>query len=68
MTTPSDGAAWACYHPNGEYPHPEVIPINDVVPHEFGFECACGPILKEGVLVHYSLDGREHHEPDGPVT
>lgn len=37
----------------------EVIPIDDLKEHIEGMECHCKPIIKDGVIVHSSYDGRE---------
>lgn len=48
-----------------------VIPLNDLIGHEDNGTCICGPTWKpihipggpaQRMLVHHSLDGREHHE------
>lgn len=50
-----------------------VVPLDDVIVHDFGPACPCGPTPRpearpDGtygwVVVHHSLDGREQHEPD----
>lgn len=49
-------------------------PVNDLVEHDTGGDtCICGPTTEavfrdDGSngwhVIHHSLDGREHHEPD----
>lgn len=49
-----------------------VMPINDLIEHDgTGTDCPCGPtteaVFREDgsngwMVVHHSLDGREHHE------
>ena len=48
-----------------------VLPADDLVEHELGPRCACGPrdepvVRQDGsigwVTVHHSLDGRERNE------
>lgn len=48
-----------------------VHPVGDLVEHQLTEDCVCGPAAnpverEDGsmgwVLVHHSLDGREHHE------
>lgn len=45
-----------------------VVPVNDLVGHEDGEDCVCGPdtTFVEGgkVITHHSLDGREEREQD----
>jgi len=36
-----------------------VVPVNDILKHEISSGCHCRPVLKEGVWVHNSYDGRE---------
>jgi len=39
--------------------------LDDLIVHEFNFDCVCGPIPDpdEGkVVIHHSLDGRERDE------
>ncbi|MEU2996920.1 hypothetical protein [Streptomyces sp. NPDC006863] len=42
------------------------VPLDDDIVHDFALDCACGPapqVVPGGVvLVHASLDGREHQE------
>ncbi|WP_432077845.1 hypothetical protein [Streptomyces sp. YPW6] len=42
------------------------VPLDDNIVHDFAPDCACGPapqVVPGGVvLVHASLDGREHQE------
>lgn len=56
-----------------------VHPVNDVVEHDVeteGDECLCGPTIEfidpetgeahaEALVIHHSLDGREHREGVG---
>lgn len=41
----------------------EIMPINDVVLHESGPDCACGPDIRATsratVVAHFALDGRD---------
>lgn len=55
--------------------HGEVTPLNDLIHHHPGPECACGPSdlpvpqpdgAVRWLLVHHSLDGRERTEPTPP--
>lgn len=39
-----------------------VLPINDLCEHEETETCWCKPRYDEGVIVHNSMDGREHFE------
>ena len=42
-----------------------VVPLDDLIVHEFNFDCVCGPTPDpdEGkVVIHHSLDGRERDE------
>ncbi len=48
-----------------------VVPVGDLVEHETGDDCVCGPTAEpvereDGSMgyvgVHHSLDGRERHE------
>ena len=40
-----------------------VLPINDLRVHEESRQCWCRPTENEpGIIVHNSLDGREHFE------
>lgn len=42
-----------------------VYPLNDFREHETdGRDCWCGPRIddEDGIVVHNSLDGREHYE------
>ena len=41
---------------------PEVMPVDDLKPHEFGDWCWCGPTWNDDVLVHHSMDRREEYE------
>lgn len=51
-----------------------VEPINDLIDHDTnGGDCICGPATEAAfrddgsngwVVVHHSLDGREHGDPD----
>jgi len=41
-----------------------VIPENDSHEHETTMDCFCEPVLKDGVVVHNSYDGREYFEGD----
>ena len=50
MSTPATHPAFA---------RPEVVPRRDLEEHVIGFRCACGPEVREGVIVHTSYDGRE---------
>jgi hypothetical protein len=53
-------------------PEPQTIhtyPLGDLIEHELtGTGCACGPdVIPSGPVrqvIHHSLDGREHDEPD----
>jgi len=46
-----------------------VVPIGDVIEHELGDDCPCGPrvefVTGGSVVVHYSLDNREAAEMTG---
>lgn len=39
-----------------------IVPVNDVEEHESFSTCHCNPVLKDGVWVHNSFDGREVFE------
>lgn len=41
---------------------PEVMPDDDLRPHEEGAGCWCRPSLDDGVITHHSLDQRERYE------
>jgi hypothetical protein len=50
-----------------------VVPLGDAVEHTADDDCVCGPTAKpitrdDGsigwLMIHNSLDGREHHEPE----
>ena len=41
-----------------------ILPINDLMEHESQVWCSCKPEIKEGIVLHNSLDGREHFETD----
>jgi hypothetical protein len=43
-----------------------VVPISDVFEHDNdGTRCPCGPSVDpHGTIIHDSLDGREHEEPE----
>ncbi len=47
-----------------------VMPAFDVVKHGDSDECVCGPDVKfcpgGSIVVHHSLDGREHGAPSQP--
>jgi hypothetical protein len=52
-----------------------IVPVHDLIEHETSDACVCGPTSNpvrraDGsygwVVVHNSLDGREHREPDWP--
>ena len=51
---------WAVYEdPGGQA---NVVPRDDMRPHQIGPQCWCHPTDDEGVLVHHSLDRREDYE------
>jgi hypothetical protein len=39
-----------------------VYPANDLREHALKIHCWCRPIEDAGVIVHNSLDGREHYQ------
>jgi hypothetical protein len=46
-----------------------LVPDNDLIEHTTSDECVCGPAtthIDDGliIIIHMSLDGREHSEPD----
>lgn len=44
-----------------------VSPINDIYPHNIeSLDCACGPTIIDGILLHSAFDAREYLEPDNP--
>lgn len=51
--------------------HLHVVPVADLIDHDHNDECVCGPTSEpvkrdDGsvawLVIHNSLDGREHHE------
>jgi hypothetical protein len=40
----------------------EVIPLQDLKPHNSGEHCGCRPEWDEGILIHNAFDGREAFE------
>lgn len=50
------------------------VPVNDLIEHNtYSDDCPCGPdvhYVDNGgkCVVHHSLDGREHSEPDHDVA
>lgn len=51
---------WEAFAIDDDLPH--VVPMNDLRPHDLERSCWCKPFDGGGVLVHNSLDGREHYE------
>lgn len=41
---------------------PEIIPLNDLKPHNLSVHCWCRPTEDDGVLIHHSMDQRELYE------
>lgn len=46
-----------------------VMPVGDIVDHDMDPKCWCHPLYdrRDRLYIHSSMDGREHHEPDGPI-
>lgn len=40
----------------------ELIPLNDLRPHDENGNCWCKPYDDDGVLTHKAMDGREAYE------
>lgn len=40
----------------------EVIPVDDLRPHECGLDCWCKPRVDDDIVVHNALDKRERYE------
>lgn len=57
-------ADWLAKQTSADVVH--ATPLDDGIIHEFTPDCPCGPVpqvVPGGVvLVHHSLDGREHQE------
>jgi hypothetical protein len=44
---------------DGKYEH--VMPVGDIKPHSC-VSCWCRPLLEDWVMIHSSMDKREHYE------
>ena len=49
--------------------HWHQMPLGDLIEHEIGMDCPCGPIVTEIIdgnthIAHFSLDNREGFVPD----
>ena len=44
---------------------PHVVPCQDLKEHDVDGACWCHPYEDEGVIVHNSMDRREHYERVG---
>jgi hypothetical protein len=65
--------SWVCWKPETDTPWVDVMPDNDLVVHEFGEACICGPEVEyrdpgtgdyyhAPMYSHHSLDRREERE------